>query len=450
MLNAAIFRECDIRGIADRDLPSEGVVAIGRGLGSYLRRRAGPAIHVGRDCRLSGDRLHGALCEGLLAAGCHVTDLGVVPTPVTYYSAVAGKADGAVMITGSHNRLDYNGFKTVCAGEMLHGEAVQEIRRMIAGREFLSGKGTIRTADVVPGYVDDRAGRFHFARRLKVVVDSGNGVAGPVIGRILRRLNCEFISLFDEMDGRFPNHHPDPSVPGNLRMLADKVKETGADLGIGFDGDADRIGAVDDRGEPVFGDMLLLIFARQILQRRPGATVVGDVKCSQTLFDEVERMGGRGLMCRTGHSLIQAKMREEGAALAGELSGHVFFCDLAGRYDDAMYAGCRLMEIVAASSGPLSRQLEGVRPVFSTPEMRLEMGEEEKFAVVAKVAAHFAKTRQIVNLDGARILFPRGWGLVRASNTEPALVMRYEAETKELLECYRAEVEAVVRGARLG
>lgn len=444
MLKSTIFREYDIRGIAERDLTSEGVEHLGRALGTYLQRQAGPHIAIGRDCRLSGDRLNLALRKGLLAAGCHVADIGVVPTPVTYYSAVKLKADGAVMITGSHNPSDYNGFKTVCGTGTLHGEAIQEVYRMIERRDYASGEGSYRTLDIVPDYVDMIVEQFPFSRKLKVVVDSGNGTAGPVIERILSRMNVEFVSMFGDMDGRFPNHHPDPTVPANLQMLADKVRETGAELGIGFDGDSDRIGAVDENGDPVFGDMLMLIFAREILTRKPGATFIGEVKCSQIMYDELARLGGRPIMYKTGHSLIKAKMKEEHAELAGEMSGHMFFADRYFGYDDALYAACRLMEIVANSGLPLSRQLDGLAKTVSTPELRLETTDETKFDVVARVAAHFQKTRQIVDVDGARILFPQGWGLVRASNTQPVLVMRFEAETQELLDAYRAEVEEVL------
>jgi phosphomannomutase / phosphoglucomutase len=444
MLKSTIFREYDIRGIADRDLTSEGVEHLGRALGTYLIRHSGPNINIGRDCRLSGDRLNLALRTGLIAAGCHVTDIGVVPTPVTYFSAHQMKADGAVMITGSHNPSDYNGFKTVCGAGTLHGEAIQEVYRLIETRDYTAGEGSYRTLDLVPAYVDEIVKQFQFPRRIKVVVDSGNGTAGPVIEKILARLNCEFVSMFGEMDGSFPNHHPDPTVPANLRMLADKVRETGSDLGIGFDGDSDRIGAVDENGEPVFGDMLMLIFAREILTRKPGSTFIGEVKCSQIMYDELERLGGRPIMYKTGHSLIKAKMKEEHAELAGEMSGHMFFADRYFGYDDALYAACRLMEIVANSGLPLSRQLDGLPKTVCTPELRLETTDEAKFDVVARVAAHFRQTRKIVDVDGARVIFPHGWGLVRASNTQPVLVMRFEAETPELLAAYRQEVEEVL------
>jgi phosphomannomutase / phosphoglucomutase len=444
MLRQTIFREYDIRGIADRDLTSEGVELLGRAMGTFFQRTAGKNVNLGRDCRLSGERLHEALLKGLLSTGCHVTGLGVVPTPVTYYSVVHNNADAAVMITGSHNPADYNGFKSVCGGHSLHGEKIQELYRIIAENDFLIGQGSFETVDLIPPYVDQIAAQFQFPRKLKVVVDAGNGTAGPAMHAILERLNVDATELFFEMDGRFPNHHPDPTVPANLKTLAETVRSTGADLGIGFDGDSDRIGAVDENGDVVYGDMLMLIYAREILTRKPGATFIGEVKCSQVLYDELERLGGRPIMYKTGHSLIKAKMKEEHAELAGEMSGHMFFADRYHGYDDALYAACRLMEIVAASGLPLSRQLDGLPKLHSTPELRIETTDEEKFDVVARVASHFKSTRKIVDVDGARVIFPNGWGLVRASNTQPVLVMRFEAESPELLAQYRAEVEEVL------
>lgn len=444
MLRKTIFREYDIRGIADRDLTTEGVELLGRAMGTFFQRKAGKKVNLGRDCRLSGDRLTQALRKGLLATGCHIADIGVVPTPATYYSVLKPGADAAVMITGSHNPADYNGFKSVCGGDSLHGEKIQELYRIIEERDFLVGEGSYQTIDVVPAYVDEIASQFHFPRKLKVVLDAGNGTAGPAMHAILERLNVDATELFFEMDGRFPNHHPDPTVPANNKTLAETVRATGADLGIGFDGDSDRIGAVDENGDPVYGDMLMLIYAREILTRKPGATFIGEVKCSQVLYDEIARLGGRPIMYKTGHSLIKAKMKEEHAELAGEMSGHMFFGDRYFGFDDALYAACRLMEIVANSGLPLSRQLDGLPKLVSTPELRVETTDEEKFEVVARVAEHFRNTRTIVDIDGARIIFPNGWGLVRASNTQPVLVMRFEAESPELLAEYRREVEEVL------
>jgi len=447
MLKPTIFREYDIRGVAETELTSAGVVQLGRGLGTLLQRKSGRRINLGRDCRLSGPRLHDALLEGLMASGCEVTDVGVVPTPLLYFSAVHLKADGAVMITGSHNPAEFNGFKTVCGSGTLHGETIQDVRRMIESGDFATGTGSVTTLDVSDAYLDAVAPQFQFARRIKVVADAGNGTAGPLVHRLLKRLNCEPTELFFEMDGRFPNHHPDPTVPANLKHLQDAVRAHGADLGIAFDGDSDRIGAVDENGDVIYGDMLMLIYGKEILTRKPGATFIGEVKCSQLMYDELKRLGGNPIMYKTGHSLIKAKMKEEHAELAGEMSGHMFFADRYFGYDDALYAACRLMEIVAASGKPLSAQLAGYPKLVSTPELRIDCSDETKFKVVERVAAHFKKSHQVIDVDGVRVLFPQGWGLLRASNTQPVLVMRFEAPNKELLESYRREVEAALEQA---
>lgn len=449
MLKPTIFREYDIRGIADTELLSDGVEQLGRGLGTYIHRQTGGRrINVGRDCRLSSTRLRDALIKGLLSAGCDVTDLGVVPTPVLYYSAKHLDSDGAVMITGSHNPPEYNGFKSMTREETLHGHAVQDLRELIERGDFESGQGESRSMDVVTPYVDEIASQFHFDRRVKVVADAGNGTAGPVMHRIFEKLNVEAAELFFEMNGHFPNHHPDPTLPENLKHLIDEVQRTGAELGIAFDGDSDRIGAVDEQGNVVYGDMLMLIYGREILTRKPGATFIGEVKCSQVMYDELGKAGGNPIMYRTGHSLIKAKMKQERAELAGEMSGHMFFADRYYGFDDALYAACRLIEIVARSGSPLSTQLAGIPKMVSTPEIRIDTPDEVKFEVVAQVAAHFKSRYETVDIDGVRVIFSHGWGLVRASNTQPVLVMRFEAENGELLGQYRNEMEQVVEEAK--
>jgi phosphomannomutase / phosphoglucomutase len=449
MLKPAIFREYDIRGVADSELLSPDVEQLGRGLGTYMLRHSGGAnINLGRDCRLSSTRLRDALVKGLLASACNVTDIGTVPTPVLYHSAQNLNADGAVMITGSHNPSEYNGFKSVCGSLTLHGEAIQEVRRIIEGADFETGAGTLRTTDAVTPYVNEVAAHFHLDRRIKVVADAGNGTAGPVIHRIFEKLNLDVTELYFEMDGYFPNHHPDPTVPANLAHLIAKVREPGAELGIAFDGDADRIGAVDERGNVIYGDLLLLIYAREILARKPGATFIGEVKCSQVMYDQIAKLGGNGIMYKTGHSLIKAKMKEEHAELAGEMSGHMFFGDRYRGYDDALYAACRLIEIVAKSGQPLSAQLSGVPKMVSTPEIRVDCPDELKFDLVARVAEHFKKQYRTIDIDGVRVIFPQGWGLLRASNTQPVLVMRFEAASEHLLKEYQAEVEDVLEAAR--
>ena len=405
-------------------------------------------MNVGRDCRLSSTRLRDALIQGLRAAGCDVTDIGVVPTPVLYFSAQYLRANGAVMITGSHNPAEYNGFKSVCGPDSLHGESIQEVRRIIESQGYERGSGGLKTVDVVPPYVEEIVSQFRFERRVKVVADAGNGTAGPVIHRILSRLNFDATEMFFDMDGQFPNHHPDPTVPANLAQLIEKVRETKAELGVAFDGDADRIGAVDEKGNVVYGDMLLLMYAREILKRQPGATFIGEVKCSQLMYDEIGRLGGNAIMYKTGHSLIKAKMKEEHAALAGEMSGHMFFADRYRGYDDALYAVCRLIEIVANSGHPLSAQLAGLPRLVSTPEIRVDCPDEIKFDVVGRVADHFKRTRATVDIDGVRVIFPHGWGLLRASNTQPVLVMRFEATDEHLLKEYQAEVERALAEAK--
>ncbi len=342
MLKPTIFREYDIRGVADTELLSPDVADLGRALGTLLQRKSGPSVNLGRDCRLSSTRLRDALMEGLVASGCEVTDIGVVPTPLLYFSAVHTQADGAIMITGSHNPAEFNGFKTVCGPDTMHGEAIQEVRRVVETRDFATGHGARQSMDLFPSYMDAIASQFEFKRRIKVVLDAGNGTAGPIVHQLLHRLNCDTTELFFDMDGHFPNHHPDPTVPANLQHLIDAVKAQGADLGIAFDGDADRIGAVDENGNVIYGDMLMLIFSREILTRKPGATFIGEVKCSQVLYDELKRLGGNPIMYKTGHSLIKAKMKQEHAELAGEMSGHMFFADRYFGYDDAIYAACRL------------------------------------------------------------------------------------------------------------
>lgn len=448
MLKPTIFREYDIRGIADAELQDADVELLGRGLGTLLQRKSGKNINLGRDCRVSSTRLRNALSTGLRASGCNVTDVGAVPTPLLYFSAQYLKADGAVMITGSHNPPEYNGFKTVCGAGTLHGETIQEVRRLIEAGDLESGSGTEKNVDVSQPYIDEIVGQFRFPRRLKVVVDAGNGTAGPVMHRILERLNVDATELFFEMDGAFPNHHPDPTVPENLKHLIEAVHAAGAELGIAFDGDSDRIGAVDEKGAVIFGDMLLLIYGREILQRKPGATVIGEVKCSQVLYDELNKLGGNAIMYRTGHSLIKAKMKEEHAELAGEMSGHMFFADRYRGYDDALYAACRLMEIVANSGQPLSAQTAGLPHMVSTPEMRVDCPDEIKFDVVARVVEDFKKRYKTIDIDGARVIFDKGWGLVRASNTQPVLVMRFEAENEQLLKQYQQEVEQAVERAK--
>ncbi len=443
-LNPNIFREYDIRGIADRDLPDEGVRVLGQALGTYIQRRSGKQISVGRDIRLSGPRLRDALVQGLLESGCDVTDLGTVPTPLVYYSSFHLKSDGAIQITGSHNPAEYNGFKSVCGAGAIFGDQIQEVLQMIQTGDLMTGEGNLGYDNVIDPYVKEIGPQFDWKRRIKVVIDCGNGTAGPTMKKLLSYLNCDVVELFFEPNGNFPNHHPDPTVEENLHHLQAAVKEHGAELGIAFDGDSDRIGCVDENGTPVWGDYLMLIFAREILSRKPGSTFIGEVKCSQVLYDEIARLGGKPIMYKTGHSLIKKKMKEEHAELAGEMSGHMFFADRYYGYDDALYAAARLMEIVANSGKPLSAQLDGLPKMVSTPELRFDCADDKKFDLIRRVADRFSKTHNVVTIDGVRVLFEHGWGLARASNTQPVLVLRFEASSTELRDQYRREVEAVV------
>jgi len=448
MLKPTIFREYDIRGIADVDLPSEGIELLGRAIGTHLQRKSGKRVNLGRDCRLSGGRLRDALAAGLVASGCEVTDVGVVPTPALYFSCMHLKADGGIQITGSHNPKDYNGFKVVCGASTIHGDEIQELYRIIQSGDFASGQGSVTPHDIIADYVADVASFFNWERKVKVVIDAGNGTAGPAMTRLLRTLNVDATELYFEMDGNFPNHHPDPTVEENLHLLQAAVRREGAELGIAFDGDADRIGAVDEHGTVIWGDFLLLIYAREILTRKPGAKFIGEVKCSQVMYDEIEKLGGNPIMYKTGHSLIKAKMKEEHAELAGEMSGHMFFADRYHGYDDALYAACRLIEIVANSGKPLSAQTAGLPVTVSTPEIRVDCTDETKFEIIRRVSERYAKSHKVITVDGVRVLFAHGWGLARASNTQPVLVLRFEATTPELLAQYRAEMEGAVAEAR--
>jgi phosphomannomutase/phosphoglucomutase len=444
MLKHTIFREYDIRGVADRDLLTPDIVDLGRAIGTYMIRRTGKKINLGRDCRLSGQRLHDALLEGLLSTGAEVIDLGVVPTPLLYYSVYKFGAQAGVMITGSHNPSDYNGFKMMAGKSAVYGQDIQDIYNLIVNRDFEAGAGSVTNQDIITPYVEEIPEQFAFERRVKVVFDAGNGTAGPTLHRLLQKLNVDAVEMYFEMDGHFPNHHPDPTVEENLEHLKKAVREHGAELGIAFDGDSDRIGAVDENGEVVWGDQQMLIYAREILSRKPGSTFIGEVKCSQLMYDEITKLGGKAIMYKTGHSLIKTKMKEEHAELAGEMSGHIFFADRYYGYDDALYAACRLIEIVATSGRPLSHQLAGLPKMVNTPEIRIDSDDEKKFGLVAKVKEHYQRTHEVIDVDGVRVKFPHGWGLLRASNTQPVLVMRFEAETAELLAQYKSEMEGVL------
>ena len=442
-ISSTIFREYDIRGLVDQDLTEDAVGLVGRALGTQVREEGGRRVVVGRDCRESGPRFARALIEGLRGTGVDVTDLGVVPTPLTYFAAATLPVDGLVMITGSHNPPEYNGLKVGLGKNTLHGDGIQALLRRIQEGRFAEGAGTLDTHDIVAPYREYVRQNLKLGpRRLKVVVDAGNGTGGVIAVPLFESLGVEVIPLFVEMDGRFPNHHPDPTVEANLEFLKAKVRETGADLGIAYDGDADRVGAVDEKGTVLWGDQLMILFSRAVLAENPGAAIVGEVKCSKTLYDDIAARGGRGIMWKAGHSLIKAKMKEEGALLAGEMSGHIFFAHRWFGFDDGIYSSGRLLELVSRTDRPVSTLLSDVPKTFSTPEIRYDCPEAVKFELVRRAQAWFAARHEAVTVDGVRVIFPDGWGLVRASNTQPLLVLRFEARTPERL----AEIQALVTG----
>jgi len=440
-MNPRIFREYDIRGLVGQDLTDETAWLIGRSLATYLIRQGKSRVVVGRDGRLSSPGLRDSIVRGMVTGGLGIVDIGLCPTPVFYFSLFHLDRDGGVMITGSHNPPEFNGFK-VCSGkDTLYGEQIQELHRIIESRNFTEGPGSVSCQEVIPAYRKYLVENIRLQRRIKVVIDSGNGTGGLVAPQIMRDLGCEVYDLYSEVDGRFPNHHPDPTIPEYLQELVAKVKETGAEVGIGYDGDADRIGVVDHRGNIIWGDQLMILFSRQVLKTHPGATIVSEVKCSQNLFDDIARNGGRGVMGQAGHSLLKKRMREEKALLGGEMSGHIFFADRYFGYDDAVYASCRLLEIISQTDKRISELLADVPKAYNTPEIRVDCPDDRKFSIVEKVKESFRREYPIVDVDGVRVLFPDGWGLLRASNTQPALVLRFEARTPERLQEIRALVE---------
>ena len=443
-----IFREYDIRGIAGKDLTQETVAVLGRGIGTWMRRRNCSRITLGRDCRPSSDPFRDALASGLTETGLSVIDIGVMPTPLLYYSIHKLEADGGIMITGSHNPPEYNGFKACIGHDSVFGEQIQQIADIIEAGDFAGGNGKISSEDVLTPYRKYLLEQIRFPRPVRLAMDCGNGTASLVAPDLMAALGCEVECLYCTMDGTFPNHHPDPTVLENLAALQSAVTSKKLEVGIAFDGDADRIGVIADSGKVVWGDILLALYAREILKRRPGSTFIAEVKCSMNLFKDIEKHGGRAIMWKTGHSLIKAKMKEEKAVLAGEMSGHMFFADRYFGYDDAIYAACRLVEILANSSESLSEMLSDIPPTFVTPEIRIQCADDKKFGVVERVKSHFRRKYQVIDVDGARILFPHGWGLVRASNTQDVLVMRFEADTQANLDAIRSEVEDQVQKAK--
>jgi len=435
-----IFREYDIRGVVDRDLTVDVVRDIGRAFGTYIRRRGGSKVSVGGDVRHSTERFRTALMGGILSTGVDVVNIGVVPTPVFYFSLYELPLDGGVMITGSHNPPDMNGLKLNVGRDSMYGAEIQTIREIAERGDFERGDGAVSSASLTEPYKAAIRSRIRLERPLKVVADAGNGCAGPVACDLLRSLGCELVPLYCEPDGSFPNHHPDPTVPEYVRDLIAEVKRQRADVGIGYDGDADRVGTIDEKGEMVYADKVLALLAREVLAKGR-AKVIFDVKCSQALIEDIEAHGGEPVMWKTGHSLLKKKIRETGAPIGGEMSGHMVLADDYPPFDDAIYASCRILQMLSRATVPLSELVATLPTYYSTPEIRGETKDDAtKFEIVRRAVEYFKAHFEVIDVDGVRVLFGDGWGLVRASNTQPVIVMRFEARTRPRL----AEIQRLV------
>ena len=431
----SIFRAYDIRGVVPTTLTAETAYWVGRAIGSQSLAQGEPNVSVGRDGRLSGPELVERLIQGVADSGCHVSDVGLVPTPALYYAANVLEGKSGVMLTGSHNPSNYNGFKIVIAGDTLANEQIQALHTRLKTNDLTSGEGSITQVDILPRYYEEITRDIKLAKRLKVVVDCGNGAAGVIAPQLIEALNCEVIPLFCEVDGNFPNHHPDPGKPENLVDLIAKVKETGADLGLAFDGDGDRVGVVTNTGTMVFPDRLLMLFAQDVLTRNPAAEIIFDVKCTRLLTPLIKEYGGRPLMWKTGHSLIKKKMKETGALLAGEMSGHIFFKERWFGFDDGIYSAARLLEVLSKQQMSAEELFETFPNDISTPEINIDVTDESKFSIIdALHDAQWGDDAKLTSIDGVRVDYPHGWGLVRASNTTPVLVLRFEAESETELQ----------------
>lgn len=446
-MNPEIFREYDIRGLAEKDFDKEFALLLGKVHGTAIAEKGGRRVTVGRDCRATSDLYAEAVIAGLMAAGLQVYDIGVCPTPLLYFSLFHLDVDGGIQVTASHNPSEYNGFKICLGKDTLYGTQIQKIRAKMEKRQFREkAGGKLERYEIVSPYHQHLLNDVpKLQRPLKVVVDAGSGVGGPVGPPLFRQLGCTVWEIACVPDGRFPVHHPDPTVPENLQLLIEKVREEKADVGIAYDGDADRIGAVDEKGNILWGDELLVLFARDVLKRNPKAVVISEVKCSQRLYDDIAKHNGTAIMWKAGHSLLKAKMKETQALLAGEMSGHMFFKERYFGYDDAIYASLRLLEILARSDRPLSSLLDDLPKSVSTPELRVDCPDDKKFALAEKATNYFRQHYDVIDVDGVRIKFPEGWGLIRASNTQPALVLRFEASSTEKLNEYRAIIESKLK-----
>ena len=444
-----IFKAYDIRGIVGKTLTAPVVQAVGQALGTLAQERGRDTLVIGRDGRLSGPELAGALAAGIRASGANVVDIGMVTTPMSYFAAQHLNTQCSVMVTGSHNPPDYNGLKMVIAGDTLAGDEIKALRTRIEAGELKRGAGTLRSADVAPAYFDRIAGDVRLARPMKIAIDCGNGVAGAFAPTLFRRLGCEVTELFCEVDGRFPNHHPDPSQPENLRDLIAKLAASDNELGIAFDGDGDRLGVVTKDGRTIYADRQLMLFAADMLTRRPGATIIYDVKSTRNLKPWIEQHGGKPLLWKTGHSLIKAKMKETGAELAGEMSGHTFFKERWYGFDDGMYAGARLLEILSRDADA-SAALHAIPDSLSTPELNIRCADVSPHVLIDKLAATatFPGAVDVIRIDGLRVEYPDGFGLMRASNTTPVIVLRFEGDSTAALDRIQRDFKRVLLSAK--
>ncbi len=443
-MNPEVFREYDVRGVVERDLNRDFVHDLGRAIGTYAKNHGVVTMTVGRDCRLTSEEYQRFIIKGIASTGINVTDIGLCATPILYFSIRHLKTGGGVMVTGSHNPPEFNGFKVCVGPDTIYGEEIQKLRKIMELDDYLTGAGKIEKTDLTIAYQDYIFENVEVKGGLSIAVDAGNGVGGHFALPLFERFNCTITPIYCDMDGNFPNHFPDPTVEENIANLIALVKEKKLDAGFAYDGDADRIGVVTDKGDILWGDQLLILFSRSILKDNPGATIIGEVKCSQNLYNDIEKNGGRGIMWKAGHSLIKGKMKEEKALLAGEMSGHLFFADRYFGFDDAIYASARLLEILSKTGKKLSEMLSGLPETYNTPEIRVDCPDSIKFQVVERVKKYFKKGHKTIDIDGIRIQFDNGWGLVRASNTQPVLVLRFESLTRKGLDSIRGEVEKIV------
>lgn len=467
MMIDRVFREYDIRGIVEEDLTENFVFLLGKAFGTYLRHVnfVAKQVSVGRDGRLSSESFTRNVIRGIISTGINVYNIGLCPTPLQYFSLYHLNLDGGIMVTGSHNPPEYNGFKVSIGKDTIFGEELQNLKKLLQSNKWYKGnhEGKIIDFDIIKAYTDFMRERFSYLsdkkyRRLKITIDAGNGTAGVVVPKILEEMGCDVICLYCEPDGRFPNHHPDPTVVEYIKDLIQKTKDERADIGVGYDGDADRIGIVDNEGDIIWGDQIMIILSRDILKRKPGSTIIGDVKCSQVMFDDIEKHRGSPVMWKTGHSLVKDKMRKEKALLAGEFSGHIFIADDYFGYDDAMYTTFRLIEIMKKTGRGIKELLSDIPKMCYTPEIRIECQEDQKKRLVESLVLRCKKYKEsgkspipikkIYDIDGARVVFEKGWGLVRSSNTQPVIVMRFEAEDAQSLEDYKKFMEDELKKAR--